>query len=214
MATDCAEALGFIGAHAAVERRSVYPFGHVTAALKGPNGILVHGADRGGHGRRRLQHLLPLLVEIDQSGQIRLPGLYLQIDELIVGHIGSVVLLTQAPQSVSQFVNHYATGIAVSAANYRKVIVDSASAVFVTVYQNNNVVVRQLGSVIISQPSLLRLQITINAQGVEAAAHGGGRPVPGSGVVGSALTGRNGKRPNANVRLLTAVRLQLQQLLA
>ena len=85
--------------------RAIDTFGYVTASFKYTGFVFMRIVQWGGYRSLGRQKVFPFVVEIDQCGDIGLPGFVFQIVEILIGDFRRKILVGQSGKAVSEFVN-------------------------------------------------------------------------------------------------------------
>ena len=190
---DGAEVGDLVDFHAALLGGTVDALALVTAALEhadalrcrieqallllvGNLAVVRHlGIGRRGDGCALGQHVGPLALEIDQRGEVGLPGLGVGGIHGLVAVVIEV-FITQARIGVAKLMDEHLMEGGMVAGGDGELVVDATAAVGVAVDQDDDVLEGNARQHVVEAVDVLRHQVAVAVEGVVVGAHGSGAP--------------------------------------
>ena len=200
---DGAEVGDLVDFHAALLGGTVDALALVTAALKdadalgggieqalllvvGNLAVVGHfGIGRRGDGCALGQHVGPLALEVDQRGEVGLPGLGVGGIHGLVAVVIEV-FVAQARIGVAELVDEDLMEGGMVAGGDGELVVDAPAAIGVAVDQDDDVLEGDAREHVVEAVDVLRHQVAVAVEGVVVGAHGGGAPQSQVGHAGAA----------------------------
>ncbi len=143
------------------------------------------GVGQRGNGSSLGQHVGPFALEIDQRGQVGLPGLGVGGIHGLVGVVIEV-FVAQARIGVAELVDEDLMEGGMVAGGDGELVVDAPAAIGVAVDQDDDVLEGDAREHVVEAVDVLRHQVAVAVEGVVVGAHGGGAPQSQVGHAGAA----------------------------
>ena len=144
----------------------------VAAALKHTDNLLVFRLTRRGDGRFLVQHVAPFVAEIHHRGDVRLPRLNGEVIHVVVACFIGIILVSQTRETVPKLMDDDIAREMVAARAGTIEVVNAATAVFIRIDEDINLIVRHLSRQVADVAVVGAHAITLRVEGPKAEAHG------------------------------------------
>lgn len=168
---DGAEFMALEGFHQAVHVRAIHAFRLVAATLEHADGLFVLFLTRRRYWCPLVHHVAPLVAEVDQRSDIRLPRLHGKIVHVIRG-TGIVVFIGQSSKAMTELMDDDIAGETIAARAGTIEIVYPAAAVFLRIDKDINLVVWNLSGQVADVAIVGAHAITLRIESPKTETHG------------------------------------------